>query len=312
MRSMRPNAVIVLVLGLIFGLSSRASAQLSFVETGVGGCFVNNSTTTPTTECAKATFSLMTGGSGGTPGSVITGTSANNVTGLQIVIHNTTPTTLKNYGNADLLTGFFWGLTNNPTLATTTTGSGNTKATWYNGSALATNSLGGQTIITAGACSSTACNGTSINVGAYWAGSYKVGGWSGTGLTFAGAYAVATSGFTNISLGQGNNIGASDPALLTSSNSLDFALIGGAGSTPTTTTNGPTIQDIVTIQVAFAPSPLTLNLKNDIVASNVHFAYGTAPDASSGAVIAPEPASIALFGVGVVALGLARRRKRSQ
>ena len=308
MRSMRPNAVIVLVLGLIFGLSSRASAQLSFVETGVGGCFVNNSTTTPTTECAKATFSLMTGGSGGTPGSVITGTSANNVTGLQIVIHNTTPTTLKNYGNADLLTGFFWGLTNNPTLATTTTSG----VTSYNGSAIATNSLGGQAIITAAACSSTACNGTSINVGAYWAGSYKVGGWTGTAGTFAGAYAVATSGFSNLSLGQGNNIGANDPALLAHSNSLDFALIGGAGSTPTTTTNGPTIQDIVTIQVAFA-SPLTsLNLKSDIVASNVYFAYGTAPDASSGAVIAPEPASIALFGVGVVALGLARRRKRRQ
>ena len=304
MRSMRPNAVILLVLGLIFGLSSGASAQLSFVETGTGGCFVNGTVT----ECAKATFSLMTGGIGGAPGSVIAGTFASNVTGLQIVIKNTTPTTVTNYANADLLTGFFWGLTNSPTLATTTTGS----VTSYNGSAIATNSLGGQAIINPSRCSSAAvCTGTSINVGAYWAGSYKVGGWTGTPGTFAGAYAVATSGYKLISLGQGNNIGASDPTLVANSNSLDFGLLGGAGSTPTTG-NNIAIQDIVTIQVAFA-SPLTsLNLDTAIVASNVHFAYGTRPDSASGAVKAPEPASLALFGVGVAALGLARRRKRSQ
>ena len=306
MRSMRPNAAMFLVLGLMFGLSSGASAQLTFVETGPGGCFVNP--TTGTTECAKATFSLMTGGSAGSPGTVIGGTSASNVTGLQIRIQNTTPTTVTNYGNADLLTGFFWGLTNSPTLAKTTTGGIES----YNGSALATNSLGGQAIINPTQCSTVVvCQGTSVNVGAYWAGSYKPGGWSGTPGTFAGAYAVAASGFALISLGQGNNIGANDPTLVAHTNSLDFGLLGGAGSTPTTG-NKPAIQDILTVQVAFATPLPSLNLNIDILASNVHFAYGTNPDSTSGAKKAPEPASIALFGVGVVALGWARRRKRRQ
>lgn len=306
MRSMRPNAAMLLVLGLIFGLSSGASAQVTFVETGAGGCFVNP--TTGTTECAKATFSLMTGGSAGSPGTVIGGTSASNVTGLQIRIQNTTPTTVKAYGNADLLLGFFWGLTNSPTLATTTTGG----VTSYNGSALATNSLGGQAIINPSQCSTVVvCQGTSVNVGAYWAGSYNPGGWSGTPGTFAGAYAVAASGFALISLGQGKAIGANDPTLVAHTNSLDFGLLGGAGSTPTTG-NKPAIQDILTVQVAFATPLPSLNLNIDILASNVHFAYGTNPDAASGAKKAPEPASIALFGVGVVALGWARRRKRRQ
>ena len=306
MRSMRPNAAMFLVLGLMFGLSSGASAQLTFVETGPGGCFVNP--TTGTTECAKATFSLMTGGPAGSPGTVVGGTSATNVTGLQIRIQNTTPTTVTNYVNADLLTGFFWGLTNSPTLATTTTGG----VTSYNGSAYATNSLGGQAIINPALCSSLAvCAGTSVNVGAYWAGSYKPGGWSGTPGTFAGAYVVTTSGYNLITLGQGNNIGATTPTLVAHANSLDFGLLGGAGSTPTTG-NKPAIQDIVTIQVAFATPLPSLNLNIDILASNVHFAYGTNPDSTSGAKKAPEPASIALFGVGVVALGWARRRKRRQ
>ena len=306
MRSMRPNAAMFLVLGLIFGLSSGASAQLTFVETGPGGCFVNP--TSGTTDCAKATFSLMIGGTGGGPGNVITGTSATNVTGLQIRIQNTTPTTVTNYGNADLLTGFFWGLTNSPTLATTTTG----KVTSLNGSAYASNSLGGQAIINPTLCSSVAvCTGTSVNVGAYWAGSYKPGGWSGTPGTFAGAYVVTTSGYNLITLGQGNNIGATTPTLVAHANSLDFGLLGGAGSTPTTG-NKPAIQDILTVQVAFATPLPSLNLNIDILASNVHFAYGTNPDSTSGAKKAPEPASIALFGVGVVALGWARRRKRRQ
>jgi hypothetical protein len=311
MRSMRPNALMLLVLGLVFGLSSGASAQITFTETGTGGCFVNLGVT----ECAKATFSLMTRGTGGAPGSVFAGTSTSNVTGLQIVIQNTTPTTLTTYTNADLLTGFFWSLTNSPTLATTTTGG----VTSYNGSAIATNSKGGQAIINPNQCSTVAvCTGTSINVGAYWAGHYNSGGWSGTPGTFAGAYSVATSGygllgaapgFTAGTYGHGNIIGANDPALLPTKNSLDFALLGGAGSTPTTG-NKPAIQDIVTIQVAFA-SPLTfLNLNTDILAPNIHFAYGTNPDSASGARKAPEPASIALFGVGVLALGLAHRLKR--
>ena len=301
MRSMRPNALILLSLGLLFGLSSGASAQLVVTEPGAGGCFIN----VGVTECAKATFSLMSGTT------VLTGTSAlSGVTGLQIVIQNTTPTSLTTYTNNDLLTGFFWGINGNPALATTTTAG----KTTINGSALATNSKGGNAILDPTQCASVAvCTGTSINVGAYWAGTYKVGGWTGTPGTFAGSYVVTTSGYGLLGVGQGTNIGANDPSLTAGGNSsLNMGIVGSAGITPIRSpSNKASVQDTVTIQVAFA-SPLGLNLNTDLNIANVFFAYGTNPDSSSGAKKVPEPASLALFGVGVVALGLARRRKRSQ
>ena len=306
MRSMRPNAVILLVLGLIFGLSSGASAQLVVTEPGAGGCFIN----VGVTECAKATFSLMSGTT------VLTGTSAlSGVTGLQIVIQNTTPTSVTTYSNNDLLTGFFWGInvtngtTGGPALATTTTAG----KTTINGSALATNSKGGNAILDPTQCTSVAvCTGASINVGAYWAGTYKVGGWTGTPGTFAGSYVVTTSGYANLAVGGGTEIGANAPRIALHSDSLEMGIVGSAGIKPTRApSNKAAVQDTVTIQVAFA-SPLGLNLNTDLNLAQVFFAYGTLPDASSGVKRAPEPASIALFGVGVVALGLARRRKRSQ
>ena len=308
MRSIRPNALILLSLGLLFGLSSGASAQLVVTEAGVGGCFVNLGVT----ECAKATFSLMNGTT------VLTGTSASNVTGLQIVIQNTTPTSVTTYANADLLTGFFWGINGNPALATTTTTTTTNKktttTTTINGSALATNSMGGNAILDPTQCTTVGvCTGASIDVGAYWAGTYKVGGWTGTPGTFAGSYVVTTSGYGLLGVGQGTNIGANDPSLISNGNSsLNMGIVGSAGITPTRTPTGkPSIQDTVTIQVAFA-SPLGLNLNTDLILADVFFAYGTNPDSSSGAKKVPEPASLALFGVGVAALGWVRRRKRHQ
>lgn len=90
----------LLVLGLILGLSSHALAQVTYIEPLVGGCFLN--TSSGNTECASATFSLMTGGTGGGT-AVLNGSSGtvSDVTGLQIVIQNTT-TGQQSYGNNDL------------------------------------------------------------------------------------------------------------------------------------------------------------------------------------------------------------------
>ena len=310
MTPIRFGVVLGVMLGLVSCLASGAFAQVTFTESGTGGCTTVVTSSGNHTDCASATFSLMTGGTGGTPGSVVSGKTATNVTGIQIVIRNTTPATMNNYLNQDLLTGFFWGLNpsfNNPTLATT--GSGNSKS--VNGSAIATNSLGGQAAINQGQCNLVSCAGTSVNVGAYWDSSYKVGGWTGGGLTFPGAYAVATSGYTSIALGGGTNIGAGDPSYTNGNSSNAMSLVGGAGGSGISfPASFPLIQDTVTIQLAFSSTIASFNLDNDIVAADVYFTYGTAPDSASAATKAFEPASIALFGVGTLGLGLVRRRKR--
>ena len=89
MRPLSVRVLVILAVVLMFGAASSARAQVTYTESGTGGCFVNGST--GNTDCARATFSLMTGGSSGSPGNVISGTSASNVTGIQIVIRNTTP-----------------------------------------------------------------------------------------------------------------------------------------------------------------------------------------------------------------------------
>lgn len=308
MKQVRLIALAVMAFGLITGLSSSgALAQVSFTEPRTGGCFSNP--TTHNTDCAVATFSLMTGGTSGQAGNVITGTSANNVTGLQIVIQNTTSSSLTTYTNPDLLTGFFWGISGNPTFATT--GSGSSKS--VNGSAIATNSLGGLAIVNPSQCSSkTACTATSLNVGKYWASSYKVGGWSGTSGTFAGAYAASVSGYSGIALGQGYAIGASDPTLVGGGSSLDFGIAGGAGSMPSISGKHPVVQDTVSLQLAFASSLPSFNLAQDVLGNDVYFAYGTNPDTSTVATRVnpsmPEPDSFALFGVAVLGLGWMRLR----
>src|ERR1051326_8621119 len=297
MKPLRINALVLLACGLIFGAASGARAQVTYTESGTGGCFVNPGS--GLTDCAKATFSLMTGGTSGSPGTVISGTSATSVTGLQIVVQNNTPAAnVTNYQPPDVLTGFFWGLNGSPALATSGTGN----STTFNGSVFAKNSLGGNAVFDPSKCSSVAvCTGTSINVGKYWAGHNVNGGWTGIAGTFPGAYAVATSGYSNLStpaFGQGHSIGAGDPTLASGGSQLNLGLIGGAGSTPTVGGNFPAVQDTVVIQVAFASALTSLNLNTDIIAADVFFTYGTNPDASTVAKKAPEPASIALFGVG--------------
>jgi len=305
----------ILLFGLLFGTLSDARAQVSYTPLGAGGCFVNANSTK--TDCAKATFSLMTGGSGGNPGVAVSGTAASNVTGIQIIIQNTTPSSLTKYVNGDLLTGFFWGLAGangGPALYNGTDTAG--KA-YVGGSATARNSLGGNAILNPSECASVAvCTSTALNVGAYWASSFKNGGWTGTPGTFAGSYVVSTSGYNLVTLGQGSNIGTNatggtDPSLVGNGNSsINFGIAGGGGTTPSVP-KFPVVQDTVVIQLAFASTLSSLNLNTDLITSDIFFAYGTNPDATSGAKKATEPSSIALFAAGTLALGVARRRYRA-
>ena len=317
MRPRLPGLILLLAGSLIVGAVSTARAQITAIPSGTNGCFVNSSSNN--TDCAQATFSLMTGGSinsSGTvtsPGIVVSGTSATNVTGIQIVLQNTTPLGMTNYGNADVLTGFFWGISSDGTSSGTTyplSIQSNGGSAYTPGSVIGTNSAGGNAIANPSACSSVAvCTSTAINVGGYWASSYKAVGWTGTPGTFPGAYAISTSGYGLISLGQGNPTGTGDPTLVSNGNSsLNLGLVGGAGST--VTAGKPAVQDTVTIQLAFASTISSLNLNTSLIFSDIFFAYGTNPDASTaGMTKAMEPASIAVFGVAILAISIVRHRR---
>lgn len=176
---------------------------------------------------------------------------------------------------------------------------------------MASNSTGGNAILDPTQCASAAqtlCAKTLVNVGAYWALSYNNGNPSGWTTGYPGAYAVSVSAYSSISLGQGTNIGANDPTLVAKGNaSMNLGIVG-AGSN----VSGPSlplVQDTVTIQVAFRNPGFTTNLDSLIAPADIFFTYGTAPDAATGA---PEPASIAIFAAGIVALGLVRRRRRHE
>ena len=196
------------------------------------------------------------------------------------------------------LTGLFWNFASNPLLtpdsATITAGS----------------------IVNAGACSSGLCTAATTDVAGefgYAAGSFY-GGTANNGIASSGYLTTGLPG--NIGNFNGGLAGANldDPASL---DGINFGIISSAPLNP----NGglesvPLIRDRVTF-VLDGVSGLSIA---DIV--GVRFQYGTSFDETSitgectvrcggnpgGHGVVPEPATLLLFGIGLLALGITQRR----
>jgi hypothetical protein len=274
-RHLRLGLVLAAIFAVVAGSPARAQVEFDSSAAPVTG--------QSGTETAKAVFSLLTGG-----------------TALQVVVTNTS--TFAGYQNGDIVTGFFFSIPGSPTVLPA------------NSSAIATLGLFDGTGPIANCNPTTNCGGTNVNVGSRWQFSFSSTGFTGPtvpGLTHSN-YAVATSGYSGITTPplQQVNMGTNPPDLHAPNGQMNLGLVG--PNITNAASGNPVQKDVTTFQTAtftfhFQTAQPSLDLSG---INNVVFTYGTNPDSvTAGTKKTPEPASIALFGVGALAIGAVRRRK---
>jgi hypothetical protein len=213
-------------------------------------------------------------------------------TQVRVVLRNLSPNNADVPGNQ--LTGVFFNLPGNQTPGTAFTAAGST-------------------VVGQGNCS-TACNGSPQNVGGEWA--YN------TGLSVGGATeGLSSSGYSGV-FGQPNlnGVNLQNPDAL---DGLQFGIMSAANNYANGNggvENNALVQSAVTFTLN-TDTNLTLAQLESV--TNIRFQYGTTltephfgptsfcldcnPDPF---VTVPEPATIGLFGAGVLGLGLLRRRRQ--
>jgi hypothetical protein len=162
-------------------------------------------------------------------------------------------------------------------------------------------------IFDSAACDANPCGGANVNIGGEW------GLDNGTGLTSSnmiGSAGYVTTGLAG-NLGNFNGLNLQNP---TSLDGINFGIISNtAGPLNGGLSGVALVQDTAT----FVLTGVSGFTESDI--DNISFLYGTTPEGRIPGVCLldcggitgniPEPATVTLFGVGLIALAAAKRRK---
>ncbi len=253
------------------------------------GSFANP--VTSKTDTASVTFSIVSG----------------STTYLDIMLTNTSA--FSDYGNNDVLAGLFFEIASG------------TSTTLTPVSALTVpQSISHATIQNPSTCSASfvaTCSavGTAVDVGGEWAFQYSASGFvdgvSPTPLISTTArYGIGAAGFANLAP---NNFGGAAALFGSSPPNLDggggpgglgFGIVGNSYNSSISQNGFPFVQNSVNFRFSLPTGVTSLSI------SNITFAYGTNPDGSVGATLAPEPAGIAALVVALGGLAATRRARR--